>query len=100
MKNKVINRRKYQDIFYYIVGYFILNNDVPTIAEVGEIMGNTKQNIARYIKALTEEGYLLPLERRTHRKYTINFNKLPLLREHNLKKLFIKYGLEQDPLKQ
>lgn len=99
MKNIVINKRKFQDIFYYIVGYFILNKDVPTIAEIGFVMGNTRQNIVRYIKVLMREGYLLPVERRTQRKYKINFNKLNQLREHNIQKLFIAYGFNEDPLK-
>jgi len=98
MKNKIINRKKYQDILYYVSGYFIINENLPCMREISEALGTTKQNISNYIAVLLREGYLQIIPNRTIRKYGINFNKMTILREHNVKRKFIEFGLIDDPL--
>ena len=98
MKNIVKNRKKFQDILYYIAGYFIVNEDVPTIQEVADFMGCARQNISQYFEKLKKEGYLIILPNRAIRKYGINLHKLTILREHNVNKKFIEFGLIDDPL--
>jgi hypothetical protein len=100
MKNVVKNRKKYQDILYYMCGYFIINQNLPTLREVAEVMNTTKQSIANYINVLIKEGYLFEMSNKYIRKYGINYNKLTQLREHNTRKAFIDLGLEKDPLEE
>ena len=100
MKKKILNRKRYQDILYYIAGFYIFNEDVPKLQELADALSLTKQNAKGYMDSLIKEKYLFVIPNRAIRKYGINFNRLTQLREHNLNKALINLGLMESPTEQ
>lgn len=82
--------KSFQNVLYYIAGYFVLNEDVPTLNDIAEASKCSRQNIKLHVDKAIALGYLVEKPNRAIKKYDINFCKMRKLSERNREILFEK----------